>query len=282
MTVFLSGGLLAAGCATSALETKVNRLEQELSDQRSMTKRLEGRLDELQIQITLLNRKLTGGQGPSGRLERPSDMPALAVVRPQSRPAARRAPDRPKPRRRKPWKLTTAKFEDVDPAEVTERLQVDRAAAQRPLASRDDRASGVDARVVAEEAAEDAEEAKVGRAFQDAFGLYRINELDKAAVALSAFAAANSDHALAPEALFYAAKARMMLGQTAEAEKRLLELVRAYPATERAAEALLMIGRCQEKLGRVKEARGTYLQLVDAFPLSKQAGAANKRLESIR
>lgn len=282
MTVLLFGGLLAGGCATGALETKVDRLERELSDQRSITKRLEGRLDELQIQVSLLNRRLKGAAEPSGRLDRPSDMPALAVVRPQSRPAARRAADEPRPGRRKPWKLTTAKFDDVDPAEVTERLQVDRAAARRPLAGQDDGASGVDARVVAEEAAEDAEEAKVARAFQDAFGLYRINELDKAAAALTAFAAANSDHALAPEALFYAAKAQMMLGQTDLAEKGLLELVRAYPATERAAEAMLMVGRCQEKLGRVKDARGTYLQLVDAFPLSKQAGAANKRLQSIR
>ena len=140
-------------------------------------------------------------------------------------------------------------------AEVTERLQVDREAARRPLAGRDEASSGLDARVVAEEAAEEAEEAKVARAFQDAFGLYRINELDKAEVALTAFAEAYSDHALAPEAMFYAAKALMMLGQMVRAEKKLLELVRAYPATERAAEALLLAGKCQEKLGRVKDAR---------------------------
>ena len=281
--VGLFGGLVVAGCTGGKLQAKVDRLERELADQRAMTKRLEGRLDELQIQVTLLNRQLRAGPAKTGQAAPAGDMPAMPVVRLQDRPAKRSEPKaRPRPRRRKPWKLTTAKFEDIDPAEVTERLQVDKAAARRPLPAAAAPGSADDPRVAAEDAEVAAEEASVTRSFQDAFGLYRINELDRASRALAAFAKSHGDHPRAPDALFYAGKSLMMLDQNDRAAKTFLELVRAYPGADRSAEALLLAGRCQEKLGRAKEARGTYLQLVDAYPLSEQAGKANKRLQSIR
>ena len=140
LTLF-STWLLASGCANDKLVIKMDLLEQQLSDQRSLSKRMERRLDDMQIQVTLLARKLdsrrTSAQPEAGA--KAASAPDLKVVR-LSPPAIDlrqdgSRPDRPEKRRppvrRKAWKLTEAKLDDVDPAEVTERLPVDRAAAKR-------------------------------------------------------------------------------------------------------------------------------------------------------
>jgi TolA-binding protein len=270
-------------------------LEQQLSDQRAMSKRTERRLDDLQIQVTLLARRLDGRRSSARPAAVPeaADTPELKVVR-LSPPAlvlrqdgsqTGRQVKRRAPKRRKAWKLTETKLDEVDPAEVTERLPVDRAAAKRQLSGPVMRLSVADdepepTTVAAQ--APDPEDALAAKAFSQAFQLYRSNDFGAAARALAAFAGRYPDHPMAGDSLYYAGKAQLMIGQNGRAERHFVELARSFPEGKYSAEALLLAGRCQEKLGHDNKARGTYLQLVDAFPLTKQAGEANQRLRSIR
>jgi tol-pal system protein YbgF len=261
---------LLAGCAGSRLEARLELLEQGLADQRQVTKRLETRLDELQIQLRLLRRGRT--RGAAG--DQPRDL-AVVKLRPEPEPPAQRQRGPEQAAAAEPergWRLKRTELEEIDPAEVTERLPVDRATADRALADEQARHEQRQRERAAELAAE----------FQQAFTLYRQNRLERASDALRDFARRNPGHTLAPDALFYAGKSRLQLGQVQRAERAFLELARRFPDRERSAEALLMAGRCQERQGQTKRARATYLQLVDAYPLSEQATEANKRLESIR
>lgn len=261
---------MLAGCAGSRMEARLELLDQGLADQRQLTKRLEARLEELQIQLRLLRRGRA--QGAAG--DQPHDL-AVVKLRPEREPAARRQrePDAPgAAERKRGWRLKRTELEEIDPAEVTERLPADRATADQALAAEQAR----------EEQRERERTAELAAEFQQAFTLYRQNRLERASDALSGFARRNPGHTLAPDALFYAGKSRLQLGQVQRAEHSFLELARRFPDRDRSAEALLLAGRCQERQGQTKRARATYLQLVDAYPLSEQATEANERLESIR
>lgn len=261
---------MLAGCAGSKLESRLELLEQGLADQRQVTKRLDARIDELQIQLRLLRR----GRPQGAASDQPEDLAVFKLEPKPERAADRsRKPDPPAAAERKRgWRLKRTDLEEIDPAEVTERLPVDRGAGDRALVAEQERQELRQREQAAELAAE----------FQQAFKLYRQNRLEPASDALSAFAQRNPGHALAPDALFYAGKSRLQLGQVQRAEHSFLELARRFPDRERSVEALFLAGRCQERQGRTKRARATYLQLVDAYPLSEQATEANKRLESIR
>ncbi len=265
------------GCSMASLNARVDLLEKELNDQRSSNQYLEQRLDEVQIELVLIKKKLANpGAGSMGYPGRNSS--ELGEVKLSS---GKKGPkyhiNRPK---RHKWKLHQIKVKAVDPSTVTEQLTVDHDAANRPLGG-----EGVEVQSSALSSDQDSQpdQDTMGlKVFNDAFSLYRSNQFAKAADALEDFSRRYPDHELASSGLYYAGKSHMMVGQFKKAAAVFKKLVKMYPRDERNAKALLLAGRCEERLGRPREARGTYMELVDAFPLTKEAVTANKRLQSIR
>ncbi len=134
VVVLALSALSVCSCAGDRLAARVDLLEKELSDQRIVGKRLDARLDELQIQVTLMARKLEG-RGAFGPGSKPAKVPDLKVFK-LSPPLPMLKLDESGPRTRNgpaPGTGVGRALKPVDPAEVTERLAVDRPAARRSL-----------------------------------------------------------------------------------------------------------------------------------------------------
>jgi tol-pal system protein YbgF len=254
--LFVLGGPALAGCgALDQLAVRTDRLEQEIADLHQAQRRLDSRLDEIQIALTTLQARLSEEARPGGK-------PAAAAA-PSRPPEAARRPA-PSPRDEKPVVL---RLDGREPKSGEGSLRLE------PEVSAPDKGGvveiGLDAQAIA-------------RQFQEGLGLYRGNQLDRARDALEDFARRFPEHELTPEAIFFGGQARLQLGDVAAASERFSEVATRYPKSSRAAEALLMMARCQERLGQAERARSTYLQLVDAYPLSVEASEANQRLSMIR
>jgi tol-pal system protein YbgF len=265
--ILASAALLCCG-ASERTVLRLDNMEKDVSDVRRAQHALSQRVDELQIQISILNRKLEGrpvSTAPKAGERAAEAAPSLNVVRlhPPAPP-----PPPPSPR----------SLPAVDPDQVEERLPVDTAAARRPLLGPPPEPVPVREFVI------DRQDQGVARAkeFDAAFSSYRVADYDTALPALQAFARKYAGHELAADALVFLGRAQLNLGQVEEARGTFEALVKEYPKSPRAAEALLLDGRCFERSGRTDEARGVYLQLVQAYPLSSEAAEANRRLESIR
>ncbi len=274
-----------SGCSMAPLKARVDIMENELKDQHTATQRLEQRLDDMQIQLALLKRKLAQGNTLGGTSDRISK---LGVVKLQPAQESQKPPSYriSKPEKRR-WKLHQVKVKvdekSIDPYSVTERLSVDHDAARRPLDGQGIYVEKESDTLAASSMEVEQDDGAVElKAFDEAFSLYRNNQFAKAADALEDFSRRYPYHDMASSGLYYAGKSRMMIGQFKEAASIFKKLVESYPKDERNAKALLLAGRCEERLGKAKAAKGTYLELVDTFPLSQEAVTANKRLQSIR
>jgi tol-pal system protein YbgF len=259
-----------SGCgSTERLTRKVSLLEDRVSDLQKSHRDINGRIDELQIQLSLLNRKLVPAKTGGGLSV---ETPALKVVRlkpakPSSKPATKK-----KGKESRPLKLS-GPMDEVDPYLVDERLPVDHGAARRSLFQ-------AEMTIHEEQGGEDEEMA--ARAYSLAAAHYHRSEYRKAIEALKLFVQNRPEHPFTTEALFLIGKSRLALGDVKQAQGDFIVLARKHPRSERAAGALLMAGQCQEKLGWPKEARSTYLQLVESYPLSGEAVEANRRLKALR
>lgn len=262
-------GIMVAACASSAcspkqaLLRKVDLLEKQVGDLHRSQGRMNGRIDELQIQLSLLAKKLAA---------RPAAKSAPAT----HAPSAMRNGTRPAPRPRLQETIVDSgvfrgRMREIDPHQVQERLP------SRPRPAR----RGPGMRLSVEEP-DGIDERTVREAFRRATSLHNRAEHHQAVEALQAFAQAYPEHPYAIEALFLAGRSRMALGETERAEDDFVVLAQRHPASERAPGALLLAGRCQEQLGRPRTARSTYLQLIQSYPLTGEAAEANRRLKALR
>jgi tol-pal system protein YbgF len=253
------------GCAsTDRLNARLDLIQKEVSDLHQKDQRLLKRLDEIQMQLSLLKRKVLK---PSARTRGDlPEVPALRVVRlhregqglKSDRPGGSEAPD----------SIRTP----VDPKNVSERLAVDPEAARRPLLGPDPLAP--------DPGGEDEE--TILKKFGHACSFYNSADFKTAVAALNHFIRLYPEHPLAIDAMHLVGEAKLAQGKFQEAQHTFNALSERHPKSRRAVSALLMAGECEEKLGYVKQARSTYLQLVEAYPLSQEAAEANRRLQAMR
>jgi tol-pal system protein YbgF len=247
--------VLITGCgATEQLVKKVDMLEEELSDLRDSQDRMNRRLDEMQIQLSILTKKQS-----SSFESKNIKVPSLAVVK--LKPGSKKKKKAPSS---KPIRLKA-----VDPYKVKERLSVDYNAARRPLF------------IVHEQEDDESEDVIAEKKFKKAYAFYQASDFTKAVVELRKFRQGYPSHPLVADALYWLGLSWWSLGDFQSAHRDFVVLAQSLPKNRRAPEALLMAGRCQEKLRRPRDARSTYLQLVQAYPLSQQAAEANQRLQSL-
>jgi tol-pal system protein YbgF len=257
--------LAVCACASTAETTRrLGALEQDLIDLRRDQRRMAQRIEELQIQLTVVQKKLEQPTPPQKSSEA-SREPALQVVklRPVEKSSSAKS-DLPLPRVLLP---------PVDPNEVEERLPVDRDAARRPVLAEDEPKKPA--------AGGEADE-KLVEAFRKAFDAYQGGDFERAISAMHSFAEKNPSHRLAPDALYYAAKAELDLGRLEAAEKKFDAVIDKYPRSSHVASAMLFKGRCSERRGNREAARGAYLQVVQSYPRSDEAAEANRRLDALR
>jgi tol-pal system protein YbgF len=253
------------GCAsTDRLNARLDLMEKEVSDLHQMNRRLMRRLDEIQMQISLLKKKLP--QPASGSESPLPQVPALKVVKLQPDRSGFKV-DRP---RRKP-ELSSIET-PVDPRNVSERLIVDHEAARRPLMGSDQLGPDPDGE----------DEETILRKFGHACSFYNAADFKTAVSALKYFIRLYPEHPLAIDAMHLVGEAELAQGKFQEAQNTFNTLTERHPKSKRSISALLMAGECEEKLGYVKQARSTYLQLVEAHPLSREAAEANRRLQAMR
>ncbi len=264
----LFGFTIPACAGNQELVRRVDVLEQNLSDLRRDQQRITQRLDELQIQLNVILKKLESAH-PSASAAPPSG-PTLEIVklRPVEKTAERPAKELPLPR---------VLIPPVEPSEVEERLPVDREAARRPvLAKEEPKEEPKDTPPSA------AGDERLVDAFRQAFEAYRGGDFERAIPAMLSFAEKNPSHRLAPDAWYFAGKAELDLGRLESAEKKFDTVIDKYPRSSHAASAMLLKGRCSERRGNREVARGVYLQVVQNFPRSDEATEANRRLDALR
>jgi tol-pal system protein YbgF len=244
-----------AGCAsTDRLNARMDLMEKEVADLHQANRRLDNRLDELQMQLSLLRKNLKQAKGKY-------ELPDLKVVKLHPKKDKFKV-DRPR-RKKAPVKMGGP----VDPDSVSERLPVDHDAARRPLMGLDPDGEN---------------EETIVRKFRHACSFYNSADYRTAISALYYFIELYPEHPLSIDAQHLVGEARMAQGKLREAQRAFNMLAQQYPKSKRAISALLMMGKCEEKLGHVKQARSTYLQLVEAYPLSREAAEANRRLQAMR
>lgn len=242
------------GCAsTDRLNARIDLMEKEVADLHQANQRLDNRLDEMQMQLSLIRKNLKQASGLP-------QMPDLKVVKLH--------PEKNKfmvdrPIRKQPVRMGGP----VDPDSVSERLTVDHDAANRPLFGPDPDGES---------------EETIQRKFKHACSFYNAADYRTAISALYYFIELYPEHPLSIDAQHLVGEANMAQGKLREAERAFDLLAQQHPKSKRAISALLMMGKCEEKLGQVKRARSTYLQLVEAYPLSQEAAEANRRLQAMR
>ena len=247
--------IVQAGCAsTDRLNARINLMEKEVADLHQANRRLNNRLDEMQMQLSLIRKNLKQASGTP-------QLPDLKVVKLHPEKNKFKV-DRP---RRK--KARVKMGGPVDPDTVSERLPVDHDAAKRPLFGPEPDGENEDT---------------IRRKFKHACSFYNAADYRTAISALYYFIELYPEHPLSIDAQHLVGEARMAQGKLREAQRAFNLLAQQYPKSQRAISALLMMGKCEEKLGHVKQARSTYLQLVEAYPLSREAAEANRRLQAMR
>jgi hypothetical protein len=125
LCILLATCLLAplTGCASDQhLHKRLGLMEDEIADLRQANRKINQRIDELQIQLSLINKKLA--DRPEPRVE---PGPALKVVKLRPRKTTKKA----KTRIKFPDKRSGMK--EIDPRKVSERLPIDTQAARRTL-----------------------------------------------------------------------------------------------------------------------------------------------------
>ncbi|MGH8243048.1 MAG: tol-pal system protein YbgF, partial [Steroidobacteraceae bacterium] len=144
----------------------------------------------------------------------------------------------------------------------------------------------LDARLKAAETALTAAQATVAPAgpggpeaeYQAAFDLLKEGSYDEAAVALREFLARNSQHELAPNAMYWLGEAHYVRRDYPAALAAFEGLLQDYPGNRKTPDALLKVGYCQAELQRPGPARTALNRVVQEFPNSQAAAEAQARL----
>ncbi len=114
--------------------------------------------------------------------------------------------------------------------------------------------------------------------YQAAFNLLKDGKYDEAAVAFREFLARNSQHELAPNAMYWLGEAHYVRRDYPAALAAFEGLLQDYPGNRKTPDALLKVGYCQAELQRPGPARTALTRVVQEFPNSQAAAEAQARL----
>ena len=120
------------------------------------------------------------------------------------------------------------------------------------------------------------------RQYDEAMGVFRKGDFEKAAAALAGFQKRYPSSGYHESVLFWLGNAQYGKRDYKEAIPTFRALVSASPDHPRAAEALLSVANCQLELKDPKGARKTLDELMKSYPKSEAAQAGKERLASIK
>ena len=120
------------------------------------------------------------------------------------------------------------------------------------------------------------------QAYQGAFDLLKSGNYDEAAVAFRQFTATYPAGSYADNAQYWLGETHYITRRFELALQEFQRLVSKYPGSQKLAGALLKIGYTHDELGNKAEAERILSDLVKRYPQSAAAGLARKRLVSIR
>lgn len=120
------------------------------------------------------------------------------------------------------------------------------------------------------------------QAYQSAFDLVRTGRYEEAAIALGEFIVEYPTGSYAGNAQYWLGETYYVRRQFEQAVREYERLVSAYPNSRKLPDALLKIGYSQDELGNKAEAERALGQLIQRHPQSTAATLARKRLLIIR
>ena len=109
------------------------------------------------------------------------------------------------------------------------------------------------------------------RDYDNALGLARGKQHDKALQAFTAFLVRYPDHPYAENAMYWRGECFYATGAFARAVEQFEGLIARFPYGNKAADALLKLGLSQEKVGAKEQAQKAFAELKDRYPKSEAA-----------
>ena len=120
------------------------------------------------------------------------------------------------------------------------------------------------------------------QAYQSAFDLVRAGRYEEAATAFQEFIVEYPTGSYADNALYWLGETYYVRHQFEQAVREYERLVATYPGSQKLPDALLKIGYSHDELGNTAEAERVLGQLIQSHPQSTAATLARKRLLIIR
>ena len=120
------------------------------------------------------------------------------------------------------------------------------------------------------------------QAYQSAFDLLKLGRYEDAAVAFQQFVAEFPTGSYADNAQYWLGETYYITRQFQRAVEEFDRLVSKHPNSQKLTHALLKIGYAHDELGNKAEAERVLGELMERYPQSAAAGLARKRLLSIR
>jgi tol-pal system protein YbgF len=117
------------------------------------------------------------------------------------------------------------------------------------------------------------------KAYEAALGLFKAGKYKDAVVAFDRFGKNFADSDQAPAAQFWLGNSYYALGDCKQVISSQQRLLAKWPRNSRAPDAMANIANCQAELGQKAEAQKTLKDLVARYPESKAAGAAKQQLK---
>lgn len=137
--------------------------------------------------------------------------------------------------------------------------------------------SKVDAKVDSKPAADDP--AAALKAYEAALGLFKAGKYKEAAAAFDKFGKSFGESEQAPAAQFWLGNSYYALSDCKQVIGSQQKLLAKWPKNTRAPDAMANIANCQAELGQKAESQKTLKDLVARYPESKAAGAAKQQLK---
>ena len=120
------------------------------------------------------------------------------------------------------------------------------------------------------------------QAYQSAFDLLKLGRYEDAAVAFQQFVAEYPTGSYADNAQYWLGETYYITRRFQQAVEEFERLVTVHPNSQKITHALLKIGYAHDELGNTAEAERVLGELMERYPQSAAAGLARKRLLSIR
>jgi len=117
------------------------------------------------------------------------------------------------------------------------------------------------------------------KAYEAALGLFKAGKYKDAAAAFDKFGKNFGDSEQAPAAQFWLGNSYYALGDCKQVISSQQKLLAKWPKNTRAPDAMANIANCQAELGQKAESQKTLKDLVARYPESKAAGAAKQQLK---